>query len=109
MSHKIINTCAKNHDDWARACGSNLQTNRQREKTKEKKERGRRNAERSTFNGHSRSVIFSTYIGANLPVDFNKTYSSNIAKIPTPFFISQGIGWLAIVFKKNHKYLQGKV
>lgn len=89
MSHKIINIRAKNHDDWARACGSNLRTNRQR---------GRRNAERSTYNGHSRSVIFSTYIGAKLPVDFNKTYTSNIAKIPTPSFIGQGIGWLSIGF-----------
>lgn len=80
--------------------GSNRQTNRQR---------GRRNAERSTYNGHSGSVNFSTYIGAKLPVDFNKTYTGNIAKIPTTFFIGQGIGWLAIVFKKNHKQLQGKV
>lgn len=92
MSHKIINIHSKNHDDWAKAFGSNRQTNRQR---------GRRNAERSTYNGHSGSVNFSTYIGAKLPVNFNKTYTGNIAKYQQPFSIGQGIGWLAIVLKNS--------
>lgn len=64
-----------------------------------------RNAERSTYNGHSRSVIFSTYIGDKLPVDFNKTYTGNIAEIPTTLLHWSG-NWMACnsIFKKSQTF-----